>query len=177
MKNQVVQAAARWAKQAATTSILIATLHSCCCLALYAATSKPPLASHDNNGSDDDRRAVSAMDTRYQAAVKNNDVEGMGRILADDFILVTSSGKTETKTDLLNEARESKTTYERQEDTDQTVRLWGDTAVVTAKLWAKGTDGGKPFDVKLWFSDTYVRTLAGWKYVFGQASCHLPPAS
>jgi len=104
----------------------------------------------------------------------------MERILADDYILVTSSGKTQTKTDLLNEAKERKTTYERQEDTNQTVRLWGDTAVVTAKLWAKGTakgtDGEKPFDVTLWFSDTYVRTPAGWKYVFGQASCHIPPA-
>jgi ketosteroid isomerase-like protein len=135
-----------------------------------------PLASHDNNGSDEDRRAVSAMDTEFQAAVRNNDVEGMARILADGFILVTSSGKTQTKEDLLNEARERKTTYERQEDSNQTVRLWGDTAVVTAKLWAKGTDGEKPFDVTLWFSDTYVKTTAGWKYVFGQAACHLPPA-
>jgi ketosteroid isomerase-like protein len=134
-----------------------------------------PVASHDN-GTDADRKAVSAMDTQFQAAVKNNDVEGMSSILADDFILVTSSGKTQTKADLLNEARERKTIYEHQEDTDQTVRLWGDTAVVTAKLWAKGTDGDKPFDVSLWFSDTYVRTPVEWKYVFAQASCHLPPA-
>jgi hypothetical protein len=127
---------------------------------------RSPVASQDNNGSDEDRRAVSALDTQFQAAVKNNDAEGMGRILADDYILVLSSGKTQTKADLLNEAREGKTTYERQEDTNQTVRLWGDTAVVTAKS----------FDVKLWFSDTYVRSPAGWKYVFGQAACHLPPA-
>jgi ketosteroid isomerase-like protein len=319
VKNQGVQAAARWTRQAATISVLIGTLHWCCCVALYAAASKPlpcsapvyrqfdfwlgewdvfeeggsvreaqvtvariqndcglreqyegtdgssgeslsmydtsaaewrqtwlsnrgqvvfihgtlqgeamtlsgtgdssgghrlvrgvwkpenagvretaetssddgktwtpwfdlsfrkrsPLASQDNNGSDEDRRAVSAMDTQFQAAVKNNDVEGMSRILADDYILVTSSGRTQTKTDLLNEARERKTTYERQEDSNQTVRLWGDTAVVTAKLWAKGTDGEKPFDVTLWFSDTYVKTTAGWRYVFGQAACHLPPA-
>ena len=318
MKNQLLQAAARWAKRGAALSVLIGTLHSCCCVALYATTAKPlpcsapayrefdfwlgdwdvfeiggstrearatvtrvqndcglreqyegadgssgeslsmydpstaewqqtwlsnrgqivvihgalqgeamilsgtddsggghrlvrgvwkpdsagvretaerssddgktwtpwfdlsfrkrsPLASHDNNGLDEDRRAVSAMDTEFQAAVKNNDVEGMRRILADDFILVLSSGKTQTKEDLLNEARERKTTYEHQEDSNQTVRLWGDTAVVTAKLWAKGTDGGKPFDVTLWFSDTYVRNPGGWKYVFGQASCHLPP--
>ena len=135
---------------------------------------RSPLASGEN-GSDEDRRAVSAMDTQFQAAVKNNDVESMERILADDYILVTSSGNTQTKTDLLKEARERKTTYERQEDSNQTVRLWADTAVVTAKLWAKGTDGEKPFGVKLWFSDRYVKTPAGWKYVFGQASCHLPP--
>ncbi|PYJ20979.1 MAG: hypothetical protein DME99_08760 [Verrucomicrobia bacterium] len=97
-------------------------------------------------------------------------------ILADDFALVTGLGKTYTKTDLLNEARSKRTVYEHQEDSAQKVRVWGDTAVVTALLWAKGTEEGKPFDYKLWFSDTYVRTPAGWRYVFGQASTRLPKA-
>ena len=34
---------------------------------------------------------------------------------------------------------------------------------------------GKAFERKLWFSDTYVRTSSGWRYVFGQASIPLPP--
>jgi hypothetical protein len=38
----------------------------------------------------------------------------------------------------------------------------------------KGTHDSKPFDRKLWFSDTYVRTKGGWRYVFGQASLALP---
>jgi ketosteroid isomerase-like protein len=54
------------------------------------------------------------------------------------------------------------------------VRVWGDTAVVTALLWAKGTEEGKPFDYHLWFSDVYVRTPQGWRYVFGQAAQPLP---
>ena len=64
--------------------------------------------------------------------------------------------------------------YAYQEDASQTVRLWGNTAVVTALLWAKGTDKGDLFDYKLWFSDTYVRTPRGWRYVFGQSSLRLP---
>lgn len=119
---------------------------------------------------DDDQKVVAALDTEYQAAVKKNDAATMDRILADDFVLVTASGKTYTKADLLNEARGGRTVYEHQEDTVQTVRVWGDTAVVTAKLWEKGTDGGKPFDNLLWFSDTYVRTPNGWRYVFAQSA-------
>jgi ketosteroid isomerase-like protein len=121
-----------------------------------------------------DEKAVAALDTEYQAAVKKNDVATMDRILADDFVLVTGLGKTYTKADLLNEARSKRTIYERQEDSAQKVRVWGDTAVVTALLRAKGTEDGKPFDYKLWFSDTYVRTPVGWRYVFGQASTRLP---
>src|SRR6266849_5371099 len=37
----------------------------------------------------DDEKAVAALDTEYQAAVKKNDVATMDRILADDFVLVT----------------------------------------------------------------------------------------
>jgi hypothetical protein len=83
-------------------------------------------------------------------------------------------GKTYSKADLLAEARSGHVIYERQDDSSQSVRVWGDTAVVTAKLWAKGTDNGKPFDYTLWFNDTYVRLPSGWRYVFGQASLPLP---
>jgi ketosteroid isomerase-like protein len=122
----------------------------------------------------DDRKTVAALDTQYQAAVKANDAATMDRILADDFVLVTGSGKTYTKADLLDEARGGWMHYEHQEDTDQTVHVWGNTAVITAKLWEKGTDDRKPFDYMLWFSDIYVRTPNGWRYVFGQASLPLP---
>jgi ketosteroid isomerase-like protein len=127
-------------------------------------------------GSDEaDEKAVAALDTDYQAAVKNNDVATMDRILADDFVLVTGLGKTYTKADLLEEARSKRTIYEHQEDSERKVHVWGDTAVVTARLWAKGTEDGKAFEYKLWFSDTYVRTAKGWKYAFAQASTRLPP--
>lgn len=125
----------------------------------------------------DDRKAVAELDTQYQAAVKANDATTMDRILADDFILVDGDGTISTKADLLNEAKSGRIHYEHQEDLEQTVRVWGDTAVVTAKLWGKGTDGGKPFEWTLWYSDTYVRTPKGWRYAFGQASLPLPNTS
>jgi ketosteroid isomerase-like protein len=130
-----------------------------------------------NASAADDHKAVAALDTQYQAAVKANDAATMDRILADDFLLSTGSGKKYTKADLLSEARSEQVHYEHQEDTEQTVRIWGDTAVVTAKLWEKGTDNGKAFDYTVWFSDTYVRTPKGWAYVFGQSSLPLSKAS
>jgi len=124
-----------------------------------------------------DEKMIAALDTEYQAAVEKSDAAAMGRILADDFVLVIGSGKTYSKADLLNEAQSGRVLYERQDDSAQTVRVWENTAVVTAKLSAKGTENGKPFEYTLWFSDTYVRTPAGWRYVFGQASLPLPKAS
>ncbi|MGE5213912.1 MAG: nuclear transport factor 2 family protein [Nitrospirota bacterium] len=123
-----------------------------------------------------DEKAVATLDTKYQAAVKSNDAVTMDQILADDFVLVTGRGKVFSKTDLIESARKKEVTYERQDEEPgtQKVRVWGDTAVVTALLWIKGMQGGKPIDYKLWFSDTYVRSPTGWRYVFGQASLPLP---
>jgi ketosteroid isomerase-like protein len=122
-----------------------------------------------------DAKTVADLDTRYQAAVKANDAATMDAILADDFILVLGNGRIQTKQDLLDEARVG-ISWEQQDEEpgSQTVRVWGDTAVVTAKLWVKGVQAGRDFDRKLWFSDTYVRTPGGWRYVLGQASLALP---
>src|SRR5438874_1833429 len=123
-----------------------------------------------------DAQTVAALDTVYQAAVKANDTAIMERILADDFILVTGLGASLTKADLIKEAREKRTIYEHQEAEEgtQKVRVWRDTAVVTALLRIKGTRDQNYLDYKVWFSDTYVRTPTGWRYVFGQVSIPLP---
>jgi len=124
-----------------------------------------------------DAETVKELDTRYQLAVKNNDAATMDAMLAEDFMLVTGSGKSYSKGDLLEKARSARIHYDRQDDSGQTVRIWGDTAVITAKLTAAGTDSGKAFDYQVWFSDTYVKTRTGWKYVFGQSSTRAPKAS
>jgi ketosteroid isomerase-like protein len=131
-----------------------------------------------NASPEEDAKAVAASDTRYQAAVKANDAATMDQILADDFVLVTGRGSVFSKADLIDSARKKEVTYERQDEEPgtQKVRVWGDTAVVTALLWIKSVKEGKPADYKLWFSDTYVRTPTGWRYVFGQASLPLPQA-
>ncbi|HEY4941738.1 MAG TPA: nuclear transport factor 2 family protein [Rhizomicrobium sp.] len=127
----------------------------------------------------DDAKIVADLDTRYQAAVKVNDAETMAAILHDDMVLVIGRGAVVTRKQLVDDARARTTTYEQQDEEpgSQIVRMFGpDTAVVTAKLWLKGRTGGTPFDRKLWFSDTYVRTPKGWKYAFGQSSIALPAA-
>jgi ketosteroid isomerase-like protein len=103
-----------------------------------------------NASSEEDAKTLATLDTKYQAAVKSNDAATMDQILADDFVLVNGRGKVSSKTDLIESARKKEVTYERQEEEagTQKVRLWGDTAVVTALLWIKAVQGGKPVDYK-----------------------------
>ena len=126
----------------------------------------------------DDAAKVAALDTAYQAAVKANDAKGMAAILHPDMTLILGSGGVVTREALLKSATDRTAIYEAQDEDPgtQTVRVFGDTAVVTARLWLKGhaPDGSGAFDRRLWFSDTYVRTPTGWRYAVGQASTALP---
>ena len=81
-------------------------------------------AGENRTNTSDVETRIAALDTEYQAAVKNNDAAIMDRILADDFILVTGRGKVYNKTQLLEAAKNKNTLYEHQEDTQQTVRVW-----------------------------------------------------
>ncbi|WP_284614890.1 nuclear transport factor 2 family protein [Aquabacterium humicola] len=136
--------------------------------ALMFSLLSPPTAMAAS--ADADRAAVAAIDTAYQAAVKRNDHAAMALILADDMVLIGSAGQVVGREQLLAEARKGSVVYEQQDELPgtQTVRVWGDTAVVTALLWVKCTYAGKPIDRKLWFSDTYVRVRGQWRYVLGQ---------
>jgi uncharacterized protein (TIGR02246 family) len=127
-------------------------------------------------GSDTDRQLIAELDRTFQAAVKQNDAETMAAILHPDMILVLGDGRVFTREDQLRESRQKLLAYEIQDEEPgtQTVRVSGDTGIVTALLRIKGTNKGGRFDRRVWFSDTYVRTSSGWKYFFGQASLALP---
>jgi hypothetical protein len=60
------------------------------------------------------------------------------RIPADNLIVATGSGKTYTEEDLRKDGRGKEETDERNGEDVQTVRVWGDTAAVTARFWEKG---------------------------------------
>lgn len=126
-----------------------------------------------------DRDEVARLDTEFQSAVKHNDAQAMAQILHDDMVLVLGDGRINTRAEQLQEARDKLIEYEIQDEDPgtQTVRVYGNTAVVTARLRIKGTSRGVAFERRLWFSDTYVRTAAGWRYFFGQASLHLPDSA
>jgi ketosteroid isomerase-like protein len=144
-------------------------------LLLGAVMTKQPVSSQPSVDRSDVQQ-VAELDTRYQAAVEANDAATMADILHPQFELVLGDGRRLTREHLLRSAQTRESLYERQvEDTGtQTVHVVGDTAIVTARLWSRGRGPKGPFEYRLWFSDTYVRTPEGWRYLFGQASLPLP---
>ena len=74
--------------------VLVATCLAFAGDAAQSAKPSPPAAPHGATPTtSEDQKTVAALDTQYQAAVKTNDAATMDRILADDFVLSTGSGK------------------------------------------------------------------------------------
>jgi ketosteroid isomerase-like protein len=138
--------------------------------AIFAATVLPAFATPA-----EDQATVAALDTAFQAAVERHDRVAAEKNLHPEYVLALGDGRAiDRKTYLAAEFAEGDSyEYQVEEPGTQTVRVAGDTAVVTALLHLKGTKSGKSFERHLWFSDTYVRTKDGWKYFFGQASLPL----
>ena len=110
------------------------------------------------------------MDVTFQEAIRSNDVPALESILADDFLLTTGTGRTFSKSDLLEEARSLRFVYTHNETKTRRTTVRGDVGVVTGLLYMKGTDYGKPFELRLWFTDIYIQKADGWHNWLDQAS-------
>lgn len=144
------------------------------CLGLLLMLSATAALADNSAACPADAAVVAGLDTEYQAAVEKSDAAAMDRLLADGYTLVLGQGRVFSKADLLAQAKDANWKYEHQSDTRQTVRFWGNTAVLTALLWIKGKVNGREVNVDVWFSDTYTCTPKGWRYVFGQAGTVTP---
>lgn len=125
-------------------------------------------------GAGDTAREITDLDAAYQRAVATADTATIDRLLLDDFVLITSGGRVRSKRDVLLEIAGAGASIERNVSHDVRVRVHGDTAVVTAVLEQKGAQAGRPFDVTLRYTDTWVRGPQGWRQLSGHASGYQP---
>jgi ketosteroid isomerase-like protein len=93
------------------------------------------------------------------------------KIVADDFIGTSSSGKTGDKATLLAEAKRDANTYTSAVSSEMTVKMFGpNTAVVTGIARETGkTKAGKAFSHSYRFTDTWVERNGEWQCVAAHA--------
>jgi len=86
---------------------------------------------------------LTRLDAEFQRAVGAKDVAAVAKFLADDYILVTASSRIMTKQELLKEIAPAGLTWEMNASREVSVRVYGDTAIVTALLEQKGVDNNE----------------------------------
>jgi ketosteroid isomerase-like protein len=114
--------------------------------------------------------AVLQAERDLATAYLNSEDGAIERYVMEDYALTHSTGKITTRADDLDEARKKDPKYDVFENRDMKVRIHGDTAVVTGRRHMKGTAGGKPFDSKFQFTDTFVKDAGRWRLLAGHVS-------
>lgn len=122
------------------------------------ATALPLRAS----GADDGRQSLLAIDASWNSLRLESDVEGLERLLCDDWLLTHSDGRVQDKADYLRELSSRTRANQVIENQNVEIRLHGDTAVVTGTSVQAGTRNGQPWSGRFRFTRTWVRRDGNW---------------
>jgi hypothetical protein len=108
-----------------------------------------------------------------QAQIKGNRAE-LERLLADDYTLLNSGGKTETKAQFIAESTAPGFKLEPFAVEDAIEKVWDKGAVMGGVVTLRGTDEGKPFAARLRFADIWAKRQGKWQVIYTHVS--KPPA-
>jgi ketosteroid isomerase-like protein len=92
------------------------------------------------------------------------------RVLADEWSVIDPTGNILTKSDVLREAFSGDRKITSGKIDQVNVRDFGDWAIVTGRTQMAGTYMGQKMDVKLRFTDVFVRRDGEWKCVASQGT-------
>ena len=108
------------------------------------------------------------FEREFTQAVVSNDPVAIGRLVADDWVIVDADGSVIDRSRFLNVIESGALSHESMESTDVEVRLHGDTAVVTGITTSKGQFMGQRFTTLERATDVLARLDGRWLCVFSQ---------
>jgi ketosteroid isomerase-like protein len=107
-----------------------------------------------------DEQAVTAAEHQWLKSQQTNNVELLAPLLADKVVETSEEGKLFVGKDaVLADAKSD--TWSSAEYTELKVTVFGHTAIATGVFAGKGTAAGKPLDVRVRFTDTWVHMANG----------------
>jgi ketosteroid isomerase-like protein len=115
-------------------------------------------------------REIENLESQWRAALMQNDVATINRLLADDYLGINPNGTLETKADALAERRAGTTKISSIDPINLKVRVYGDTAVVTSQVQVQGRDGDRDISGRYHYTRVYSRRSGEWKVVSFEAS-------
>lgn len=140
------------------------------CILGGGIASQPAYAALPHHPNHELHKEIEALEMQWRQAQLNNDVSVMDRLLADDYIGISSSGTIETKTEALALRRAGTLHITTLDLNDVKVRIYGDTAVVTSRADLQGTNGSRDISGEYRYTRVYNRRLGQWKIVSFEAS-------
>lgn len=113
----------------------------------------------------------------YDEAQMTNDGAILTRVLADDLVLISGSGKTESKTEFIKDSTAPGFKLEPYTILEPVHKVMGNVAILGGVVQLKGTDGGQSFSQRIRFSDVWEKRQGRWQVVYIQVTRSPAPES
>ena len=115
-------------------------------------------------------REIVEMERQAKEASLHRDADFSQRTLAEDYVAITPLGTVTTKQDTVSARKSRQLRYDTIDVSDMVVRVYGDTAVVTARADVKGHQLGEDFSGPYRYTRVWVRRTGHWQAVSYQAT-------
>jgi ketosteroid isomerase-like protein len=138
--------------------------------ALLAASLVSAVPAHPQDAA----REVEKLERDLVAAIGRGDLATYDRIVADDYVVFEASGKTTPKAEIMASYRSGARKYTDLTIFDVEGRIFGDTAVVTAKTKGFRREGDRDVPNRVRYIRVYAKRQGEWRAV-AQMAAPLPP--
>lgn len=119
----------------------------------------------DNVTTDHAKGIIMGAEQALAAAHRTLDIATIDRLLHPDYIIVQPGGLIENKAQTLASFTTGDRHWDMAESDELSVRVVGDTAIVTGRWRGKGRNGSLLFDYQARFLSTWVREEGEWRNI------------
>src|SRR6266480_8065781 len=102
------------------------------------------------------------LEKEFTDAIVKSDPEAIGRFVTEDWIIINADGGIIDKERFLEVIKSGALTHEMMKSDDIRLRLYGDSAVLTALTRSKGKFMGQEFTTEERATDVFVKLDGQW---------------
>jgi ketosteroid isomerase-like protein len=111
---------------------------------------------------------LAKVEAEFANAIVKNSPEEIRQFVSDDWIIINADGGIIDRQRFLEVIKSGTLTHEMMESDDIRVRVYGDSAVVSAVTRSKGKFMGQEFTTHERSTDVFVRRDGQWRCVLTQ---------
>jgi ketosteroid isomerase-like protein len=127
------------------------------------------MATGDRPGTSDAATAdLLALEKEFAEALVKGDADALDGLVSEDWIIIGPEGKVISRTAFLDVVKSGSLTHSTMDFDETRVRLYGDTAIITARAVTTGAYQGQSFSTRERSTDVFVRQQGQWKCVLTQ---------
>jgi len=113
---------------------------------------------------------ISRLEDRLRQAMLTNDVATLDELIADTLVFTMIDGSVLNKEADLAAHRSGDLKIAAMEPSDQHIQIYGDVAIVAARMQMRGTYAGSNFEGVNRYTPVWLRTRGRWQIIAGHVS-------